>query len=334
MDKKIDFLITWVDGNDPTWQEERNYYAELDHKEIDNSEIRYRDWGTLRYWFRGVEKFAPWVNNIFFVTCGHLPEWLNTNHSKLRIVKHTVFIPSEYLPTFNSNVIEFYFDRIEGLSDKFVFFNDDCFLIDYVKPDRFFRKGLPCDIGALVENDQTGMFGSSVYLSLGLINEHFNKRKSVKRDFFKWFNLAYPFYSLRNMLYLRIRKSRFNGFENHHLPQGYLKKTYDEVWMSCEKDLIRTSRSRFRQYGDIAPWLLRYWQLASGKFTPYNVYKDGRYISIRDDNVAEITECIRHPKYKLICLNDSDLLTDFEEIKDAILNAFDEILPEKSEFEL
>ena len=281
-----------------------------------------------------MECFAPWVNNIFFITCGHIPDWLNTKHSKLKIVKHIDIIPSKFLPTFHSKVIEYHIHNIRGLSNKFVYFNDDMFLIDSVEPTRFFKNGLPCDIGALKENDSTGMFGSSVYLALGLINDHFNKRNSVKNNLFKWFNFVYPFYSIRNLLYLRIRKSRFNGFEDHHLPQGYLKKTYDEVWMACEKDLIRTSFDRFRHYGDVSPWLLRYWQLASGKFTPYNVYKDGRYISIRDDNVAEITECIRHQKYKLICLNDSDLLTDIEEIKDAILNAFDEILPEKSEFEL
>lgn len=334
MDEKIDFVITWVDGNDPEWKKERNYYAALENREIDNSSARYRDWGTLRYWFRGIEKFAPWVNNIFFVTYGHLPEWLNVNHPKLKIIKHSDYIPKEYLPTYNSFVIEFYFHKIEGLSDKFVYFNDDMFLIDVVKQERFFKKGLPCDLGALVENDLGGQFGCSVYLAQGLINEHFNKRVAVKNCFSKWFNIAYPFYSLRNLLYMRIRKPSFNGFEDHHLPQGLIKKIYDEVWNNCEKDLVRTSKNRFRQYGDIAIWLMRYWQLASGRFAPYNVYKDGKYYSVGGNNIAEITECIRHQKYKLICLNDSDFINDFEERRDKLLNAFDEILPEKSKFEL
>ena len=109
MEDPIDFVITWVDGNDPEWKKERDQYAALVHGEKDNSIIRYRDWDLLRYWFRGVERFAPWVNNIFFVTWGHLPEWLNTDHPKLRIVKHSDFIPAEYLPTFSSNVFEYYF---------------------------------------------------------------------------------------------------------------------------------------------------------------------------------------------------------------------------------
>ena len=320
MINKIDFLITWVDGDDPEWQKERNHYAELEHREIDNSNARFRDWGTLKYWFRGVEKFAPWVNKIFFVTRGHVPEWLDTTNPKLQIVKHSDFIPVEYLPTFSSNVIEFYFHRIEGLSERFVFFNDDMFLIGKVEPCRFFRKGLPCDLGALVENNLGGMFGCSVYMAQGLLNTHFDKRVSVRQHFTKWINLAYPFYSLRNLLYLRIRKPSFNGFEDHHLPQGYLKRTYDEVWSRCGEDLKRTSKSRFRQYGDIAPWLIRYWQLASGNFTPFNVYKDGKAFYLSDENISECVDCILHQKKKLICLNDGDHVTHFEDYKEKLIN--------------
>ena len=333
MTEKIDFVITWVDGNDPEWRKERDYYAELEHRDIDNHNIRYRDWETLRYWFRGVEKFAPWVNKIYFVTWGHVPEWLNTAHPKLQIVKHSDFIPSEYLPTYNSNVIEFYFHQIKGLSEQFVYFNDDFFLIDSVKPERFFRKGLPCDMGALVEHTRQGIMGCSVFLAQGLINGHFNKRDAVKKNFHKWFNFIYPYYSLRNLLYLKIRKSAFNGFEDHHLAQGYLKKTYDEVWRNCAEDLVRTSYNRFRQYGDVAFWLIRYWQLASGSFFPYNTEKDGVCIPIEERRMKEIVDCISRQKKKIICLNDTEISTNYENAKQEILAAFESILPSKCSFE-
>ena len=78
---KIDFVLTWVDCNDPEWQREK---AKFQGKTLSDDDImRYRDWDNLRYWFRGVEKFAPWVNSVFFVTCGHYPSWLNLNHPKL-----------------------------------------------------------------------------------------------------------------------------------------------------------------------------------------------------------------------------------------------------------
>ncbi|MFQ7768319.1 MAG: hypothetical protein ACLRIL_08645 [Fusicatenibacter saccharivorans] len=102
---------------------------------IDNSTSRYRDWDILKYWFRGVEKFAPWVNQIHFVTYGHVPDWLNEKHSKLHIVKHEDFIPQEFRPTFSSHPIEWNFHRIEWLTENFVYFNDDMFLIK-----KFLRK--------------------------------------------------------------------------------------------------------------------------------------------------------------------------------------------------
>ena len=123
----IDFVIIWVDGNDKEWRAEKDKY---DDKPIStsNSEVRFRDWDNLQYWFRGVEKYAPWVRKIHFITWGHLPTWLNTEHPKLHIVRHEDYIPNEYLPVFNSNVLEIYMHKIEGLSEEFVYFNDDIFL--------------------------------------------------------------------------------------------------------------------------------------------------------------------------------------------------------------
>lgn len=331
MSDKIDFVITWVNGNDPAWRLERDHYASLEQKEIDNS--RYRDWETLRYWFRGVEKFAPWVNKVFFVTWGHLPEWLDVNHPKLKIVKHSDFIPAEYLPTFSSNVFEFYFHKIEGLSDKFVYFNDDTFLIDTVKSTRFFKKGLPCDLGGMTVNIHSGMFGSSVLLAKTLINDYFNKQEVVFKYPSKWFNLMYIRQSIINLICLFVRKDEFLGFVNHHLPQGYLKKTYDDVWAHCANDIIRTSGCKFRNYGDIAPWLIRYWQLVSNNFSPCNVFRDGVYYLLCDSIVPEAVKCISHQKKKIICLNDGEDITNFEETKREILRVFDLILPGKSSFE-
>ena len=334
MEEKIDFVITWVDGNDPAWLKERNHYAVLENEEIDNNACRFRDWGTLRYWFRGVEKFAPWVNKIFFVTWGHIPDWLKTDNPKLEIVRHNDFIPVEYLPTFHSDVIEFHFHKVKGLADHFVYFNDDTFLIDKVTPERFFRRGLPCDMGVMISITKTGIPGTAIYLANNLINDHFNKRESIKRDFFKWFNIDNASYLFRNMIFYFIAGNLFAGFHNHHLPQGYLKNTYDEVWTSCEKELLRTIQNKFRQYGDVSHWLIRYWQLASGSFSPYNVNKDGTYYCVQDNNISDIIDCIRQQKKSLICLNDTELTTHFENLKNGIINAFEMILPEKSSFEI
>ena len=65
MQEAIDFVITWVDGEDPIWQEEKAKYSDVGS---DKRKSRFRDWDQLRFWFRAVEKFAPWVNKIHFVT--------------------------------------------------------------------------------------------------------------------------------------------------------------------------------------------------------------------------------------------------------------------------
>ena len=144
---KIDFVLAWVDGADKEWLAERRKYNPA--KGADNSAARYRDWENLQYWFRGVEKFAPWVNRIYFVTCGHIPPWLNTSHPKLKLIRHSDYMKPEYLPTFNINSIELNFHRIPELSEQFVYFNDDMFLLKPVYMEDFFKDEKPIDMLAL-----------------------------------------------------------------------------------------------------------------------------------------------------------------------------------------
>ena len=114
----IDFVVLWVDGSDPVWQAEK---AKYQGKTLDDSNApnRFRDWGLMPYWFRAVEKFAPWVRKIHFVTCGHVPAFLNLAHPKLHHVKHEGFLPPEVLPTFSSHAIEMNLHRIPGLAEHF-----------------------------------------------------------------------------------------------------------------------------------------------------------------------------------------------------------------------
>ena len=142
---KIDIVMTWVDGSDPQWTASK---AEWENKikgidESSNGITRYRDWDNLQYIFRGIEKFMPWVNNVYFVTDEQLPEWLNKEAPNLKLIDHKDFIPHEYLPTFSANPIELNFHRIKGLNEKFIVFNDDFITTAPTKPEDFFKGGLP-----------------------------------------------------------------------------------------------------------------------------------------------------------------------------------------------
>lgn len=139
MKEAIDCVILWVDGSDPEWIAQKNKYAGIKIENVDNKEDRYRDWDTLKYLFRGIEKYASWFRKVFLVTCGQIPEWIDTSYPKLEIVFHEEFIPEQYLPTFNSHTIELNLHRIKELSNEFVYFNDDMFILRKTRPTDFFK---------------------------------------------------------------------------------------------------------------------------------------------------------------------------------------------------
>ncbi|MDO4803454.1 MAG: Stealth CR1 domain-containing protein [Lachnospiraceae bacterium] len=328
--EKIDFVLLWVDGSDPAWREQKNQYSpkKVDYGTNDN---RFRDWDNLQYWFRGVEKYAPWVNHVYFVTWGHLPKWLNADHPKLKIVKHTDFIPEEYLPTFNSDTIETNLFRLEDLSEHFVLFNDDFFLIDSVRPEDFFQNGLPCD--SFVENliAPVGRFGIShtKVVMTDIINAHFKKR-AVHRKY--WKKIYNPKYGMQNLITLYFEPfGYFTGFRNPHIAQSHLKSTFGEVWEKEPEALDTSCRNRFRGTNDVSHWLMRYWNLCSGEFEPRSI-RFGRYFEAANDNKA-LCSYIREQRGKTICINDMSRNYHFETARDEINAALRDILPEKSAFE-
>ena len=329
MDDKVDFVIIWVDGNDPKWQEEKAKYNPV---HCDNRAIRYRDWDNLQYWFRGVEKYAPWVNKIHFVTWGHLPEWLNVDNPKLNIVKHEEYIPSEYLPTFNANTIELNLHRIKGLSEQFIYFNDDMFICKQTKKEDFFKNGVPCDTGVLspiIQENKQGI-GPMLANDVGIINEYFNKNTQIKKKIFNWYNIRYGIQNLKNIFLLPW--DAFCGFYETHLPSNFLKSTYTHLWEIEYEQLDSTSKHKFRNVReDVNQWLMRDWQLASNNFIPRNISCGMNFNLAKEFEQA--IKAIKKQKYKMICLNDADNIENFDEKKEIIKNAFNTILPEKCSFE-
>jgi hypothetical protein len=78
------------------------------------------------------------------VTDEQIPDWLNIAHPGIAVVDHRQNIPAEFLPTFNSHVIEAYLHRIPGLAEHYIYFNDDFFLTAPAEPGDFFTpNGLP-----------------------------------------------------------------------------------------------------------------------------------------------------------------------------------------------
>lgn len=339
----IDFVVTWVDGNDPAWLAEKDKYTEGTTLEGDTRASRYREWGFFRYWFRCIDQNAPWVNKIHLVTWGHLPDWLDATNPKLHVVTHKDFIPERFLPTFSCRPIEFNLHRIEGLSDRFVYFNDDMFLLQPVKPDDFFVHGLPCDVGimdATIVNGETvdgeKVSPGALYLSqitnLMALNRNFDKKTSLKKNPGKWFSPVYGALQLKTVLLLPWK--RFTGFHSIHAPYSYLKSTYEDVW-SKEPELVEAAcmhKSRVAQ--DVSSRLLSIWQLANGSFYPRSPKTGFKYnISAQEERNELICREIRNKKYKMICLNDDYHGDSYEQVRTQFLQVFQTLFPEKSSYE-
>lgn len=329
--EKIDFVILWVDDQDKKWQKDKDTYSK---KEINdsNSKNRFRDWDNLKYWFRGVEKYANWVNKIYFITYGHLPKWLNTKSEKLQIINHSDYIEKKFLPTFNSNVIEINLNKIDDLSEHFVVFNDDMFIVNKTTPTDFFKHGLPCD--EAVQNIITSygkkeQIAHALINNIDIINRNFKKRSVMKKALFKHINLKYGVKTLRTIFLLPWYA--FTGFHNPHLPISHLKSTFNTVWEKEYVQLDNTCKNRFRENNDITHWVFRYWNICENKFIPRN-HKIGKYFDVSNNN-QKICSTIKGKKCKLICINDSSTDFDFEQAKREINASFETKFPEKSSFE-
>ena len=228
----IDFVVTWVNMDDPEWQNEfAKYSGNSNNTKNGVSKARFRDYGFLKYWFRGIEKFAPWVRKIHFVTSGQKPEWLDENNPKIHLVNHKDFIPAEFLPTYNSVVIERYMYRIPGLADHFVYFNDDFYIINHITPERFFKNGLPCDIAVFDYNPAWSQWYVRIKNNIKIINRHFNKKEVMERWHDKWFDKSYG--SKARWNYLLRFYNKFITLRVPHNAQPYLKKTFEEVWAAA-----------------------------------------------------------------------------------------------------
>lgn len=142
IDFPIDVVFTWVDDADPAWQ-----LRYQQHKLLTNPEhvgkyatdpARFSNHDELKYSLGSVLKFLPWVRRIHIVTDKQCPKWLTPN-DKIRIVDHSEIIDKQYLPTFNSHVIEAHLHKIPDLAEHFIYFNDDVFVARPLPAGHFFR---------------------------------------------------------------------------------------------------------------------------------------------------------------------------------------------------
>ena len=336
---KIDFVLLWVDDRDPEWLAEKKRYAASDIADAVSDagdDCRFRDFGLLRYWFRAVERFAPWADRIFFVTCGQKPEWLDESHPKLRLVDHREYIPAEHLPTFNSNTIELNLHRVADLSERFVLFNDDTYLLRPMRPEDFFRNGLPvipCDL-AIPRWLGWGTPSRVVLNNAGVLKRSMDVERLV------WKNMG-KFTDVRALGFSRAAKNFVSFAVNRvfipgtfgHLPQPHLKSTFEEIWRAQPRIMEMTSRSRFRSEYGVNHWMACAWNMLEGRFYPVNEQRRGITVTLNGAEVDRVCATIVGQRCSEICINDAKVKEDIFGLFAEVGKAFETLLPEKSSFE-
>ena len=108
----------------------------------------------------------------------------------------------------------------------------------------------------------------------------------------------------------------------------------EEVWSHYENRLWEVTSHRFRDASDITQYFFRYWTIMSGEFVPTNIFKYGAEFFVTSKDIDILLNAIDSQKYKMICINDSTELDEFESVKKQVNAHFDKILGNKSAFEL
>lgn len=150
--ERIDAVITWVDGQDPDHISKRNSYITNKNKTESTNTSRFNQVNEINLVIKSIFKFAPFVKNIYVLTDQQTPNiikeaenWDDSYRKRLKVIDHKEVFRDhlEVLPTLNATTIESMLQYIKGLSDHFIYFNDDTFLIKPTKIEDFFINKKP-----------------------------------------------------------------------------------------------------------------------------------------------------------------------------------------------
>lgn len=306
----IDLVYLWVNGGDPKWIAKHDATIGRSTENQDNCKGRYAESGELKYSLRSIEKYAPWIHRIFIVTDDQTPDWLDMSNPKIQIVDHTEIIPKEYLPCFNSTVIEHFLCNIPGLAEHFLYANDDMFLNKPVSPETFFGKdGLP-----ITRFCRRPFRKLSLQYRTKVLGKTLNNYKQI----------------IHNAALLAEKEyGKYYTGKVHHNIDAYLKSTFLHTRQVFDKALTPTFINHKRSANDIHRSLYSYAALAEKQ-------AHRKYVTQRTSFRLHIDNRRLYEKFRrynpvFFCMNDSEFANDDDR---AYADAFRSTLfPDKSSFE-
>jgi hypothetical protein len=277
----IDIVFSWVDGSSAEFQRLRalrmqSYVVGMG----DDSAARYRQLDELKYALRSIHLFAPWIRHIFIVTDSPTPSWL-AEHDDVTIVPSTAFFQDQAdLPTHNSHAIESQLQHIDGLSEHFLYSNDDMFFARPVSPDMFFSPG---GITKFIE--------AKTRIGLGT--------NSPERSGFE--NAARV-----NRALLRGRFGRVTTRHLEHAPTPLRRSVLLEMEQEFAADFARTAASPFRSETDISVTnsFYHYYALMTGRAVVQTGARVKYVETTLKSSLRQMRSLLRSRREDFFCLND------------------------------
>ncbi|WP_449374184.1 stealth conserved region 3 domain-containing protein [Arthrobacter psychrolactophilus] len=278
---EIDLVFSWVDGSGAEYQASRRALeADAVLGEGDEHESRFRHVDELKYALRSVHLFAPWIRRIFIATDSPAPQWL-AEHPQVTLVRsHEHFADSAALPTHNSMAVESQLHHIDGLSEHFLYSNDDMFFGRPVSPDLFFTPG---GITRFMLSPNRIGLGESETTRSG-----FENSARVNR---------------------RLLWERFGAFTTHHLEHSAAplrRSVLAELEQEFAPEFAATAASTFRAADNISVTnsLYHYYSLLTGRAV---MHKDGKGVYVDTANtagLAQLDRILAQRNADFLCLND------------------------------
>ena len=291
---KIDFVFPYVTTNDSYWKHLYKISLSGKESEFEAGIQRFRDNGLLKYLFRSLDKYLPWINKVhMIVMCdSQVPNWIN--REKVHIILHSDFIPKKYLPIFSSSLIETFLPFLPLVEEKFIYGNDDLIPCRYLSNKFFFRGNIPC-------------YNINI------------------RDYFE----TAPGDTLRKNAYNVImgKKQNQRVATTQHSTISYKKSLLKKCFKKYKR-IILNSISKFREEKNLNQYIYAFYQMMED--TILNIQANiGLYI-VKPKNIDKIITK-NFQKYDFICLNDEIEMS--EKNWEQIVSKFELILPNKSKYE-
>ena len=266
----IDYVVPMVFPDDREWQRDLRRASRGSYSDPDS--VRYRSWHTEQLLVQCIRTFMPWLRNIIIILAreSQVQPWMKN----VRIVFHRDFIPSEFLPTFNSRAMEMFLDRIPGLADHFLYANDDMIPVAPLARDDFFRDGMPCQhmtpkpFPSSPNNFQVACLGG-----LNFVAEEFGLTFTNK-----W-------------------------MKNGHSIAPILKSTCHHLWQR-DPDRIMASLSPFREPKNFNQYIYSWYQHLSGQYIDHTPRRC--LCTANNHNAAQMAAAILDPQNQIVCINDHE----------------------------